>query len=90
MHKDCEQDDNQHGDAQQLLMSAKVVQLKRSRKQRNATSSIDRQGNEVYRVREHLTEAEIEKLLAALSADMAICIGPYGVANPTTTCLFDA
>jgi hypothetical protein len=25
-----------------------------------------RQGNEVYRVREHLTEAEIDKLLAAL------------------------
>ena len=35
-------------------------------KQRNATSSKGRQGNEVYRVREHLTEAEIEKLLAAL------------------------
>ena len=37
------------------------------RKQRNATSSSrGRRGNEVYRVREHLTEAEIEKLLAAL------------------------
>jgi site-specific recombinase XerD len=47
-------------------MSATVVQLKQGRKQRNATSSKGRQGNEVYRVREHLTEAEIEKLLAAL------------------------
>jgi site-specific recombinase XerD len=43
-----------------------VVQLKQGRKQRNATSSKGRQGNEVYRVREHLTEAEINKLLAAL------------------------
>ena len=47
-------------------MSATVVQLKQGRKQRNATSSKGRQDNEVYRVREHLTEAEIEKLLAAL------------------------
>ena len=48
-------------------MSATVVPLKQSRKQRNATSSAKgRQGNEVYRVREHLTEAEIEKLLTAL------------------------
>jgi hypothetical protein len=48
-------------------MSATVVQLKQGRKQRNATSSArGRQGNEVYRVREHLTEAEIEKLLSAL------------------------
>jgi integrase len=48
-------------------MSATVVQFKQSRKQRNATSSAKgRQGNEVYRVREHLTEAEIEKLLTAL------------------------
>ena len=71
-------------------MSAKVVPLRQGRKQRNATSSKGRQGNEVYRVREHLTEAEIEKLLAALSADMAICTGPYGVANPTTTCRLNA
>ena len=43
------------------------LQLKQSRKQRNATSSAKgRQGNEVYRVREYLTEAEIEKLLTAL------------------------
>ena len=48
-------------------MSAKVVQLRQGRKQRNATSSArGRQGNQVYRVREHLTEAEIERLLAAL------------------------
>ena len=48
-------------------MSAKVVRLKQGREQRNATSSArGRQRNEVYRVREHLTEAEIEKLLAAL------------------------
>ena len=48
-------------------MSAKVVQLTQGRKQRNATSSAKgRQGNEVYRVREHLTEIEIEKLLTAL------------------------
>ena len=63
-------------------MSATVVQLKQGRKQHNATSPAPkerllaglrpessargRQGNEVYRVREHLTEAEIEKLLTAL------------------------
>ena len=47
-------------------MSAKVVQLTQGRKQRNATSSKGRQGNEAYRVREHLTKAEIERLLAAL------------------------
>ena len=48
-------------------MSATVIQLKQGRKQRNATSSAKGgQGNEVYRVREHLTEAEIEKLLSAL------------------------
>jgi hypothetical protein len=47
-------------------MAAKVVLLRRSKMQHNATSSKGRQGNDVYRVREHLTEAEIEKLLAAL------------------------
>jgi site-specific recombinase XerD len=47
-------------------MAAKVVQLRRSKTQHNATSSKGRQANEAYRVREHLTEAEIEKLLAAL------------------------
>jgi len=52
--------------SQRAAIAAKVVQLRRSRTQRNATSSKGRQGNEVYRVREHLTEAEIEKLLATL------------------------
>src|SRR5215471_4147420 len=48
-------------------MSATVVQLKPGKKELNATSSArGRQGNEVYRVREHLTEIEIEKLLTAL------------------------
>jgi hypothetical protein len=47
-------------------MAAKTVQLRRSKMRHNATSSKGRQGNEVYRVREHLTEAEIEKLLTAL------------------------
>ena len=48
-------------------MSATVVRLKQGKKQRNATSSArGKQGNEVYRAREHLTEAEIEKLLSAL------------------------
>jgi hypothetical protein len=57
-------------------MSAKVVQLTQGRKQRNATSSKGRQGNEAYRVREHLTEAEIERLLAALKQKhMATGIG---------------
>src|SRR5262249_23004681 len=51
---------------EELAMSAKVVQLRQGKKQRNATSSTGRQGNAVYRVREHLTEAEIDKLLAAL------------------------
>ena len=48
-------------------MSATVVQLKQGRKQRNATSSAKgRQDDEVYEFREHMTEAEIEKLLTAL------------------------
>ena len=48
-------------------MSGKVVQLRQAKKYRNATSrSKGRRGNDVYRVREHLTEAEVEKLLAAL------------------------
>jgi hypothetical protein len=47
-------------------MAVKVVKLRRRKKQHNATSSKGRRGNEIYRVREHLTEAEIEKLLAAL------------------------
>ena len=45
-------------------MSAKVAQLRKSGIDRNATSG--RLPNNVYRIREHLTEAEIDKLLAAL------------------------
>ena len=48
-------------------MSSKVVQLRQAKKYRNATSrSKGRQRNDAYRVREHLTEAEMDKLLAAL------------------------
>ena len=48
-------------------MSSKVVQLRKGKKYRNATSgSKGRRGNDAYRVREHLTEAEMDKLLAAL------------------------
>ena len=48
-------------------MSGKVVQLRHAKKYRIATSrSKGRWGNNAYRVREHLTEAEMEKLLAAL------------------------
>src|ERR1700734_4141940 len=45
-------------------MSAKIVQLRKGETDRNATSG--RLPNNVYRIREHLTEAEMEKLLAAL------------------------
>ena len=45
-------------------MSGKIVQLRQAKKYRNATSrSIGRRGNDAYRVREHLTEAEMDKLL---------------------------
>jgi hypothetical protein len=51
-------------------MSAKVVQLRSVESERNATSrSKGRQINDAYRVREHLTEAEMTKLLAALKAN---------------------
>jgi type 1 fimbriae regulatory protein FimB/type 1 fimbriae regulatory protein FimE len=51
-------------------MSAKIVHLRKGKTERNATSqSKGRQGNDAYRVREHLTEAEIVKLLAALKAN---------------------
>jgi hypothetical protein len=58
-------------------MSAKVVQLRQDKKQRNATSrSKGRQGNNAYRVREHLTEVEVAKLLPRSGATaMAIAIG---------------
>jgi integrase len=45
-------------------MSAKIVQLRKDETDRNATSG--RLPNNVYRIREHLTEAETDKLLAAL------------------------
>ena len=45
-------------------MSTKVVRLRQHGIERNATSG--RLANSAYRIREHLTEAEMEKLLAAL------------------------
>jgi type 1 fimbriae regulatory protein FimB/type 1 fimbriae regulatory protein FimE len=45
-------------------MSAKIVLLRKAETERNATSG--RAANNVYRIREHLTEAEVDKLLAAL------------------------
>ena len=46
-------------------MSGKIVRLRKAKKYRNATShSKGRRGNDAYRVREHLTEAEMDKLLA--------------------------
>jgi len=39
-------------------MSAKIVQLRRPKNERNATSRPKgRRGNDAYRVREHLTES---------------------------------
>src|SRR5262249_14722024 len=43
-----------------LQMSAKILQLRNGEIDRNATSG------RVYRIREHLTEVEVDKLLAAL------------------------
>ena len=51
-------------------MSGKVVLLRQAKIVRNATSrSKGRRGNDAYRVREHLTEAEMDKLLAALKCN---------------------
>ena len=48
-------------------MSSKIVQHRQAKKYRNATSrSKGRQRNDAYRIREHLTEAEMDKLLAEL------------------------
>jgi site-specific recombinase XerD len=48
-------------------MSAKIVHFNEAKSKRNATSSAKgRKANIDYRVREHLTEAEMAKLLAAL------------------------
>ena len=51
-------------------MSAQVVRIGKAKSKRNATShSTGRQANDAYRVREHLTEAEMAKLLAALKGN---------------------
>jgi integrase len=48
-------------------MTGKIVRLRQAKIVRNAISrSKGRRGNDAYRVREHLTEAEMDKLLAAL------------------------
>ena len=48
-------------------MSGKIVGLRQAKIVRNATSqSKGRRANDAYRVREHLTEAEMDKLLTAL------------------------
>jgi len=48
-------------------MSGKIVQLRQAKFVCNATSlSKGRRGNDAYRIREHLTEAEMDELLAAL------------------------
>jgi integrase len=48
-------------------MSARIVHLREAGSKRNATSEAKGRGkNEAYRTREHLTEAEMDKLLAAL------------------------
>ena len=48
-------------------MSAHIVPIRDAKSKRNATSSAKgRKANETYRVREHLTEAEMDRLLAAL------------------------
>jgi site-specific recombinase XerD len=48
-------------------MSGKIVRLRNAEKYRNATSRTKgRRRNDAYRIREHLTEAEMDKLLAAL------------------------
>ena len=51
-------------------MSGKIVRLREAKKYRNATSRLKgRRENGAYRVREHLTEAEMDKLLAALKGN---------------------
>jgi hypothetical protein len=51
-------------------MSGKIVRLRQAKIVRNATSrSRRRRANDAYRVREHLTEAEMDKLLAALKGN---------------------
>jgi hypothetical protein len=51
-------------------MSAEIVIFPPAESERNASSrSKGRQANADYRVREHLTEAEVKKLLAALKGN---------------------
>lgn len=53
-------------------MSTKIVRLRPAKIVRNATShSKGRRGNDAYRVREHLTEGEMDKLLARPQAQSA-------------------
>jgi site-specific recombinase XerD len=48
-------------------MSGKIRRLRQTKIVRKATSrATGRRGNDAYRVREHLTEAEVERLLVAL------------------------
>jgi integrase len=47
-------------------MSAQIVQLGNAGSERDATSSEGRKVNDAYRTREHLTEAEVDKLLGTL------------------------
>ena len=48
-------------------MAGKIAELRQAKIVRNATSrSKGRRGNDAYRIREHLTEAEVDKLLGAL------------------------
>ena len=50
-------------------MSSKILQLRQAKKYRNATSrSKGRRGNDAYRVREHLTEAEMTSCFRRSSA----------------------
>jgi type 1 fimbriae regulatory protein FimB/type 1 fimbriae regulatory protein FimE len=51
-------------------MSGKIVRLRQAKIVRNATSRTKgRRRNDTYRIREHLTEAEMDKLLAALKGN---------------------
>ena len=51
-------------------MSAQIVRLDQAKLKRNATSSPKgRQPHQAYRVREHLTEVEMDRLLAALKGN---------------------
>ena len=54
-------------------MWGKILHLRQAKIVRNATSgSKGRQGNDAYRVREHLSEAEMDKLLAPSRATSTV------------------